>query len=91
MTDEEILKKYAVEIKRDVNEIVKEYKLTDSARIKLVAKKYEESFVIGFREGAVKVKVTIEIAKNLLKAGLANDLIAKSTGLSIEEVAKLKD
>ena len=89
MTDEEILKKYAVEIKRDVNEIVKEYKLTDSARIKLVAKKYEESFVIGFREGKVEVKVTI--AKNLLKAGLANDLIAKSTGLSIEEVAKLKD
>jgi len=28
--------------------------------------------------------------KNLLKAGLANDLIAKSTGLTIEEIEKLK-
>jgi hypothetical protein len=31
------------------------------------------------------------IAKNLLKAGLANDLIAESTGLSIEEIARLKE
>jgi predicted transposase/invertase (TIGR01784 family) len=30
------------------------------------------------------------IAKNLLKAGLSNDLIAESTGLSVEEIAKLK-
>jgi len=31
------------------------------------------------------------IARNLLKAGLTNDLITTSTGLSIEEVAKLQD
>ena len=30
------------------------------------------------------------IANNLLKAGLANDLIAESTGLSVEEIIKLK-
>jgi len=30
------------------------------------------------------------IVKNLLKAGLTNDLIAKSTGLTIEEIEKLK-
>ena len=33
----------------------------------------------------------IIIAKNLLKSGLTNDLIAASTGLTIEEINKLKD
>jgi hypothetical protein len=31
------------------------------------------------------------IAKNLLKAGLSNDLIAEFTGLSTQEIAKLKE
>ena len=31
------------------------------------------------------------IAKNLLKTGLANDLIAEATGLPIEEILRLKD
>ena len=42
-------------------------------------------------EARGKNEEKIMIAKNLLKAGLSNNLIAESTGLSIEEIAKLKD
>ncbi|WP_316354188.1 Rpn family recombination-promoting nuclease/putative transposase [Candidatus Trichorickettsia mobilis] len=40
-------------------------------------------------EGRAEEKIVI--AKNLLKSGLTNDLIAASTGLTIEEINKLKD
>lgn len=49
----------------------------------------EEGIQIGEARG--EEKKALVIAKNLLKAGLANDLIAESTGLSIEEIIKLKD
>jgi predicted transposase/invertase (TIGR01784 family) len=38
-----------------------------------------------------KAERDIEIAKNLLEAGLAVDLIAESTGLPVEEIIKLKN
>jgi predicted transposase/invertase (TIGR01784 family) len=46
----------------------------------------------GLAEGEAKGKAEEKnmIAKNLLKAGLSNDLIAESTGLSTQEIAKLK-
>jgi predicted transposase/invertase (TIGR01784 family) len=51
----------------------------------------EEGIAEGLAEGEAKGKAEEKnmIAKNLLKAGLSNDLIAESTGLSIEEIAKL--
>lgn len=48
----------------------------------------QEGIQIGEAKGKIAEKNII--AKNLLKAGLANDLIAESTGLTIEEVIKLK-
>lgn len=48
-------------------------------------KKYEQK---GREEGTNETKV--QIARNLLKTGLANDLIAEVTNLSIEEILKLK-
>ena len=36
-------------------------------------------------------KKALVIAKNLLQAGLAINLVVDSTGLSIEEIEKLKD
>lgn len=48
-------------------------------------KKYEQK---GREEGREETKV--QIARNLLKAGLANDLVAEATNLSIEEILKLK-
>ncbi len=71
MSNEEALKKYYIKIKQDINEIVKEYKVTDTARIKLVTQRYKEGFITGFNKKA------LVIAKNLLKAGLAIDLITK--------------
>lgn len=49
----------------------------------------EEGIQIGEARG--EEKKALVIAKNLLKAGLAKDLIAESTGLSVEEIIKLKD
>jgi predicted transposase/invertase (TIGR01784 family) len=49
----------------------------------------EKGIEIGKAEGKAEEK--IEIAKNLLKAGLEVNVIAVSTGLSIEEIGKLKD
>ncbi len=46
---------------------------------------------IKFGEASGKAKRDIEIAKNLLRAGLASNLIAESIGLSVEEVATLKE
>lgn len=43
----------------------------------------------GREEGAHQAK--LQIARNLIKAGLADDLIAKTTALSIENILKLKD
>lgn len=40
-------------------------------------------------EARGEAREKIVIAKNLLKAGLSIDIIAKSTGLSIEEIQKL--
>ena len=52
-----------------------------------------EGLAEGLAKGEAKGKAEEKnmIAKNLLKAGLSNDLIAESTGLSIEEIAKLKE
>jgi len=48
----------------------------------------EEGIEIGEAKG--KAERDVEIAKNLLKAGLAVDLIAKATGLSDEEIKNLE-
>lgn len=42
----------------------------------------------GIKEG--EDKKAIQIATNLLKAGISNQIIAQSTGLSLEDIAKLK-
>ena len=48
----------------------------------------EKGMVKGIEQGAKLEK--IEIAKNLIQNGLDNKLISKSTGLSLEEVEKLR-
>lgn len=67
---------YEQEIKRIRDEkAVLAYKL-DNAR--------EEGIQIGEERGK------IEIAKNLLKAGVSIDIVSKSTGLSVDEVTQLQ-
>ena len=48
----------------------------------------EQGVKQGLEQGAKQEK--IEIAKNLIQNGLDNELISKSTGLSVEEVEKLR-
>ncbi len=57
--------------------------------MRTIAQKYiEEGEARGKTEGKIEGK--IEVAKNLLKCGLSVDLIAQSTGLTIEQIGKLK-
>jgi len=48
----------------------------------------EEGKIEGKIEGQIEGK--IEVAKNLLKIGIDINIIAKSTGLTIEEIRELK-
>jgi predicted transposase/invertase (TIGR01784 family) len=49
----------------------------------------EKGIKIGKEKGREEGK--IEVAKNLLKAGVSVDLIAESTGLPKAEIAQLKE
>ena len=51
-------------------------------------KTLEDGIEIGEARGEARGKE--EVAKNLLKAGIALDLISNATGLSIEKIEKLK-
>jgi len=50
---------------------------------------YQKKEKKGEKRGETKAK--IEIAKNLLNAGIDIETISKTTGLSIEEIHKLKE
>lgn len=96
MNDEEILKEYGIEIKQGIDQIVEDCKVTDPARIELVAQKYKESFIAGFKE-SIKIgeargeeKKALAIAKNLLSQNIDINTISTATGLSVEKINKLK-
>ena len=58
------------------------------AEEKGIQKGIEEGVKQGLEQGAKQRN--IEIAKNLIQNGLDNELVSKSTGLSIEEVEELR-
>ena len=53
----------------------------------------KEGMALGERKGrlAGERKKAIETAKNLLKKNISAEIIAECTGLSLEEVKRLKD
>ena len=51
--------------------------------------KFDEGVEVGIEKGKTEGK--IEVAKNLLKAGVFVDLIAESTGLPKAEIVQLKE
>ena len=69
---------------RDYEESLKN--LRDLGNVLNTAK--EEGRKEGREEG--ERKKSLEIARNLLQAGIAEDVIAATTGLSIEEIQNLK-
>ncbi|NSM56865.1 Rpn family recombination-promoting nuclease/putative transposase [Wolbachia endosymbiont of Atemnus politus] len=86
------------------NELI-EYNWTDDERamyewikkneddnVSCLNQKFNEGIQIGIEKGTAKGRKEreMEVAKNLLKAGVSIDLIAESTGLSIDEIEKLK-
>ncbi|WP_253302326.1 Rpn family recombination-promoting nuclease/putative transposase [Wolbachia endosymbiont of Psylliodes chrysocephala] len=76
---------YEQETKRILDEqAVLAQKLDDATE-----KGREEGILIGHQKGKIEGK--IEVAKNLLKAGVSIDLIAESTGLSHSEILQLRE
>ncbi|WP_395463576.1 Rpn family recombination-promoting nuclease/putative transposase [Wolbachia endosymbiont of Cantharis cryptica] len=74
------------------NELV-EYNWSDDERATYKwVKKNEDDNVSCLKQSRIEGKIEgkIEVAKNLLKAGISVDLIAESTGLPIDEIEKLK-
>ena len=64
------------------------YAVYKHAEEKGYKKGYEEGYKIGYEEG--KKKNSKKIALNLLAYNTPIDIIAKSTGLSIDEIKKLE-
>ena len=54
---------------------------------KMYAEKYAKNYEIGFVKGVINER--IKIALSLKRNGVSTDLIAKSLGMSIEEVEEL--
>jgi len=91
-----------VEQKNNLQKIIKENIPKDEVKImRTIADYYMErgenrGVAIGEARGIAKgealgmEKKAVVIAKNLLKAGISLDVIAKSTGLSTSEIQKIK-
>ncbi|MGL9718605.1 MAG: Rpn family recombination-promoting nuclease/putative transposase, partial [Wolbachia sp.] len=84
---------YEQEIKRIRDEKAVLAQKLDDAREKGIEIGRQEGIQIGEERG-IKIgaeKEKIEVAKNLLKAGVSVDLITESTGLPKAEIARLKE
>jgi len=88
MNDKEILEKYKNEIDRDIQRYCQENGIKQDIEKEEFAQKYKVNFVKGFYEGCNKV--AIEVAKAMLLDGDAIEKISKITGLSLEQIEKLK-
>jgi hypothetical protein len=84
MTDDEILKEYEAQIKKAIDDTIAEYQITDPARIKRIAQRCKDGFIIGFREGRMQT------AKKMLVDNCTIDEIIEITDLSLEQIEKLK-
>ncbi|WP_353283967.1 Rpn family recombination-promoting nuclease/putative transposase [Wolbachia endosymbiont (group A) of Lypha dubia] len=80
---------YEQEIKRILDEQAVLAQKLDDATAKGREEGKEEGIQIGHEKGRKAEK--IEVAKNSLKAGVSIDVIAQITGLSIDEIQKLRN
>ena len=94
ITKDRLVKKYMEEVKR-VNEDprFREYmtKEEDQKKIlkSLITEATEEGEKIGEAKG--EQQKAIEIAKNMLEMGIEKETIVKATGLTEEEISKVKE
>lgn len=89
MNDKEILEKYKNEIDGDIQRYCQENGIKQDIEKEEFAQKYKVNFVKGFYEGCNNA--AIEAAINMLKQQLDDKLISSVTGLSLEEISKLKN
>lgn len=80
---------YEQEIKRIRDEKAVLAQKLDDAREKGIEIGRQEGILIGHQKGRAEGK--IEVAKNLLKAGVSIDIIAQTTGLPKAEIVQLKE
>jgi len=93
-TDKDILETYKETIEKDIEALLLEQKITDARKKDSFAQRYRENFVKGFREGVPIGKKKLQeeklkMAKNLLEFGAGIHVVAKATGLSLEELRNL--
>ena len=73
----------------ELSEMVKMLKsLTRDPEVSRIVEKYGKGFDIIFFDGKVEGKA--EVAKNLLAEGLDEEIVSRNTGISIEDIRKLK-
>ena len=74
-----------------IDEVMVNNDMVDTARMEGMAKGRAEGIAEGRAEGIAegRAEEKYEIARNLKKNGIAADMIALSTGLSVEEIEKL--
>ena len=70
--------------------LIKEFEI--NSLLELVDKEKEEinALKVEVEAAIIKKEEALEIAKQLKRNGISNEIIAESTGLSLEEVKKLK-
>ena len=88
MNDKEILEEYKNEIDSNIQKYYQENGIKQDIEKEEFAQKYKANFVKGFYEGCNQV--SIKVAINMLKQKLDNKFISSVTGLSLEEILKLK-
>ncbi|WP_353277795.1 Rpn family recombination-promoting nuclease/putative transposase [Wolbachia endosymbiont (group A) of Agelastica alni] len=64
-------------------------KKNEDDNVSCLKQKLNEGILIGHEKGKIEGK--IEVAKNSLKAGVSIDVIAQITGLSLDEIQKLRN
>lgn len=88
MNDKEILEKYKKEIDTDIQRYYQENGIKQDIEKEEFVQKYKANFVKGFYEGCNKA--SIKVAINMLNQKLDDKFISSVTGLSLEEILKLK-
>jgi predicted transposase/invertase (TIGR01784 family) len=100
MTLQEILEKYNATIEQNIQNLMSDSNLTDTADKQRIAEVYKAGFIQGFQEGIQEgigkgkpegmSEAMIKVAINMLQQGLSIQNIVAATGLSAQDIRELK-
>jgi hypothetical protein len=81
---------YGKEVIQDIITIIETDSVTPQERAKMIKEFSDEEYLVDVKKEAKKER-EIEIAKNLLSAKVDINTIVISTGLSVEEIERIKN